>query len=201
MENLPHYLVILLNLIIGIRYCTLTIRKKINPSLAMWTFFLIAVIGSLFSYLLESDFSPWDNILNTTDIVLCLSISLTILVFGDSKTRFSRFDKGCLGAVFLILLFWLFSKAHFATHLSLQLIQVIAYFPVIVKMWKACENNESFFTWICILLVSVVSLFSAKGVLAAVYSVRAIVCVLILLFLMIRIEVKSRAKKNKPLPS
>ncbi len=196
MENLSHYIVILINTIITIRYCSLTIRKKINPSLAMWLFFSIAVIGSLFSYLMESDFSPWDNILNTSDIVLCGSISLVILIFGGSKTRFNRFDIGCLGAVLLILLFWFFSKAHFATHLSLQLIQVIAYFPVIRKMWKAGENTESFFTWICLFLVSAVSLFSAKGVLAIVYSVRAMVCVTILLLLMIRIEIKNRPKNS-----
>ncbi len=193
MENLSHYAVILLNMLITIRYCYLTIRRKINPSLAMWLFFTIAVTGSLFSYLMESNFSPWDNILNTTDIILCGTISLAILIFGDSKTRFNRFDIGCLAAVLIILLFWFFSRAHFATHLSLQMIQVIAYFPVIRKMLKAGENTESFFTWICIFLVSAISLVSSKGVLASVYAIRAMVCASILLFLMIRIERKNKS--------
>ncbi len=195
MENISHYIVILLNIIIGVQYCSLTIRKKINPSLAMWVFFTIAVSGSLFSYLMEGNYKPWDNILNTTDIILCLSVSITILFFGDSKTRFNSFDLICLTIVLIILLFWFFSKAHFTTHISLQLIQAIAYLPVIRKMWKAGENSESFFTWICLLLVSLVSLAAGKGVLAAVYSIRAVVCVSILLLLMIRIEInKSRSK-------
>ena len=71
MEKLSFYTVILINIIIGVRYTTLTIQKRINPSLAMWVFFTIAVTGSLFSYLFEGNFTPWDNILNTTDIVLC----------------------------------------------------------------------------------------------------------------------------------
>ena len=45
MEKLSFYTVILINLIILVHYCIQTIRKKINPSLAMWVFFTIAVAG------------------------------------------------------------------------------------------------------------------------------------------------------------
>lgn len=196
MERLSFYAVIIINLVIAARYCTLTIRKKINPSLAMWVFFSIAIGGSLSSYLLDGDFSPWDNILNTSDILLCSSISLTIIFFGDSSSHFNKFDLTCLAGVSLILLFWFFSKAHFVTNISLQLIQAIAYLPVINRMWKAGENTESFSTWILLFLVSLISLFTAHGTLAVIYSLRALVCVTILLFLMIRIEVK-RSRFNR----
>jgi hypothetical protein len=196
MEKISFYGVILLNLIIAFRYCTLTIRKKINPSLAMWVFFAIAITGSLSSYLLDGAFSLWDNILNTSDILLCSSICIAIVFFGDSSSRFNRFDLFCLAGVSLILLFWFFSKAHFATNISLQLIQAIAYLPVINRMWKAGENTESFSTWILLFLVSALSLFTAHGTLAIIYSLRALICVSTLLFLMIRIEVK-RSHMNK----
>lgn len=202
MEKLSFYAVIIINIIISVRYCTLTITKRINPSLAMWVFFSIAIAGSLSSYLLDGDYSPWDNILNTSDILLCSSICLTILFFGDSTSHFNKFDLGCLAGVSLILLFWFFSKQHFITNISLQLIQAVAYLPVINRMWKAGENTESFSTWILLFIVSAVSLLTAHGILATLYSMRALVSVSILLFLMIRIEVKrSKQKKSRLSPA
>lgn len=197
MEKLSFYTVILINIIIGVRYTTLTIQKRINPSLAMWVFFTIAVTGSLFSYLFEGNFTPWDNILNTTDIVLCSSITLVILIFGDHSSRFNKFDLYCLIAVVFILLFWLFSKAHFATHLSLQFIQAIAYLPVFQRMMKSKRNTESFATWILLLTVTLASLGSSKGVLAFVYSGRAIVCISALLVLMIYFD-RKKSQNVKP---
>lgn len=192
MEYWSHYFVIVINTIFCVRYCILTISKKIKPSLAMWLFFTIAVTGSLFSYLLESNYTVWDNILNSSDLILCAVITTVILMFGAKESRMDRFDLLCLTVVVLILLFWLLSKAHFSTHISLQIIQLIAYIPVIRKMIKSGENTESFFAWILLLLVSAISLFSAKGILAVVYSLRATICVAILLIIMSVLEFRSR---------
>lgn len=197
MEKISFYSVIILNTIISVRYCYLTAKKRISPSLAMWVFFLIAVIGSLFSYLLDGDFSPMDNILNTADILLCTSIIITILFFGEKSSLFNRFDIICLGGVLLILFFWFFSKAHFVTNLSLQLIQAIGYIPVVNRMGKAKKNNESFLTWILLFLVTTISFFTAKGILAFIYSARALICISLLLFLMVRIELKKKSIQPK----
>ncbi len=157
-------------------------------------FFTFAVIGSLISYLCEGSYTPLDNILNTSDIVLCGTLSIVILIFGSKETRFNIFEIKCLCIVLLILVFWYFSKAHFVTNLSLQLIQFIAYFPVYNRMWRSGRNRESFLTWILLFLVSILSLLTANGVLAAIYSLRATFCTAMLLILMIRVEVKNRTK-------
>lgn len=198
MDEVAFYGVLLINSIILLRNSYLTIRKRIEPSLAMWLFFTIAVVGSLFSYLLEGDYSPLDNILNTSDIILCAMLSLVIFLFGGKEARFNRFELICLAVVMAILAYWYFSKAHFATNLSLQLIQFIAYTPVYNRMWKAGRNTESFMTWTLLFIVSALSLFTAKGTLAIVYSLRATICVGALLFLMIRLELKSRSAKKEP---
>lgn len=192
MEKVSFYSVIILNLIINIYYIVLTVKKKIRPSLAMWLFFLLAVVGSLFSYMLEGDFSPLDNILNTSDVLLCLSITITIAIFGDKFSKFNKTDIICLTFVAVILVFWHFSKAHFATHLSLQVIQAMAYIPVFQRMLKSEKNNESFLVWGIVLFISVLSLFTAKGILAYIYIIRAIVCVFILLLFMTYLELKNR---------
>jgi len=178
----------ILNLAITVWYCWLTYKQKIKPALAMWIFFTIAVGISLATYLKADNYSLLDNILNTTDLALTLIVSIAIYLFGDHTTRFSKFDKGCLIGVSVILLFWLISKNHVITHALTQGILVIAYFPVIDRLWKTRENSESFVIWIGMLLAPVLSLLSSKGTLATIYSVRAIVCILILLILMLRVE-------------
>lgn len=197
MNHIAFYLVILLNTVFGFRYAYLTIKKKIHPSLAMWIFFTIAVTGSLFSYMLEGNFTLWDHILNTTDVILCSSLSLVILFHGSVSSKFSKFDIGCLVVVFLILIFWFLTKAHFATHLSLQVIQGMAYLPVFHRMITTKKNSESFVTWILLLVISVISLFTAKGFLAYVYIIRAIVCISLLLILMLLMELRGTRSQRK----
>jgi len=186
----------LLNLAITCWYCWLTYKQKIKPALAMWIFFTIAVGISLTTYLKADHFSLWDNILNTTDLALTTIVSVAIYFFGDHSSKFSRFDKACLIAVLVIVLFWFITKNHVVTHTLTQLILVIAYFPVISRLWKTRENSESFLIWIGMLIAPVLSLLSSKGILATVYSVRAIVCVLLLLILMLRIEYLKKKRLN-----
>lgn len=187
-RNISIASVSILNLAITIWYCWLTYKQKIKPALAMWIFFTIAVAISLTTYLESANFSLWDNILNTTDLALTAIVSMAIYIFGDHTTRFSRFDKGCLIAVLVIVLFWFITKNHFVTHALTQGILVIAYFPVISRLWKTRENSESFLIWTGMLLAPLLSLLSSKGTLATIYSVRAIVCIAILMLLMLRVE-------------
>jgi hypothetical protein len=191
----------ILNLAITCWYCWLTYKQKIKPALAMWIFFTIAVAISLTTYLESDHFSLWDNILNTTDLALTAIVSAAIYLFGDHSTRFSRFDKGCLIAVLIILVFWFITKNHVITHALTQGILVIAYFPVISRLWKTRENTESFVIWMGMLLAPALSLLSSKGLLATIYSVRAIVCIVLLLLLMLRVEYLARKRSKEILES
>jgi len=184
--------VVTINLLIGLRYVWLLRKHKISPALAMWVFFTIATVGSLLTYLGEGRFSPLDNILNTADILLVASVAVAILVYGDRSTRFSRFDLGCLGAVLAIVLVWAFTQKHVIAHSAIQAIVVIAYFPVVRRLWTTNRNTESFSMWIGLMLAPVFSLLSSKGVLATVYAVRAIACTAALLLFMIRAQWKER---------
>jgi hypothetical protein len=182
--------VVATNLVIGIRYCWLIRKGRISPALAMWVFFTIATVGSLLTYLADGDHSLLDNILNTADIALVGFVSIWIALFGDRSTRFSRFDLGCLAAVLVIITVWAVAHLHVVAHSAIQAILVIAYFPVVKRMWTSTRNTESFFMWIGLLLAPIFSLLSSEGMLATVYAVRAIVCTSTLLALMIRAEWK-----------
>lgn len=182
----------IINIIIGVRYCILTYKQKIKPALAMWSFFTLAVTMSLTTYMADGDYSLWDNILNTTDLLLVSVVTVFILIFGDTSTKFTRFDKFCLLLVILITIFWFITKTHFLSHLLIQGILVIAYFPVIRRLWQSKENTEPFSVWILLMIVPVFSLLSSKGILATVYAVRAIASTAILMILMLRVEIKYR---------
>jgi hypothetical protein len=193
--------VVAINLFILVRYCWLIWKKRIKPALAMWVFFSIAVGGSLVTYLSSGDYSLLDNILNTSDLVLVVIVSVFVFIFGDRSTRFNRFDIGCLVAVLGIMAFWLISQHHVVSHVSIQVILVIAYFPVINRIWKSNENTESFAAWIGLFLTPCISLLSSKGILATIYSLRAIISTSILLALMVRAELKQRARSVSKLES
>jgi hypothetical protein len=188
--------VVAISLFILVRYCWLIWKERIRPALAMWVFFSIAVGGSLITYLSAGDYSLLDNILNTSDFVLVTTIAVFIFIFGDRSTRFNRFDLGCLIAVLVIMAFWVVSQSHVVSHVSIQVIMVIAYFPVMNRIWKSNVNTESFAAWIGGFLAPCISLLSSKGVLATIYSLRAFIMTSILLALMIRAELKQRSDRE-----
>ena len=184
--------VLLINLFIAVRYTVNIRRGTIKPALAMWVFFSIAVGGSLSTYLSAGSFTFLDNILNSADLFLCIYVAVIIYLFGDKSTHFTGFDRACLIAVLAILGFWLLTRQHATAHSLIQLILVIAYFPVIKRLWNSQENTESFAVWIGLLLAPVFSLLSSKGTLATVYALRAIVSTALLMILMARAARRSR---------
>ena len=196
MDTLSIVAVLLINVFIAARYTVQIRRGAIQPALAMWIFFTLAVTGSLVTYLSEGDFTPWDNILNTADLLLCAYVALIIRIFGDASTRFTRFDCGCLVAVALILAFWLVTRRHTAAHLLIQTILVIAYFPVVHRLWNAEKNTESFAAWLGLLAAPIFSLISSEGMLAKVYTWRAIVSTSLLMLLMARAERRARRRAS-----
>jgi len=173
-----------INLIIGLIYIVQIRRRQIKPALAMWIFFTIATVGSLLTYLADGDFSPLDNILNLADFFLVFPVSLAILFYGGRSTRFNRFDVGCLIAVVLILISWILTRQNVIGHSAIQLILVIAYFPVVKRMWRAPRNTESYVMWVGLMVAPIFSLLSSKGLLATVYAVRSMVGPALLLLLM-----------------
>lgn len=197
MREFSIYSVTLIIFLITVRYIWLLVKKKIKPALAMWIIFSIAIVMSLITYLSEGNYDLFDNIMNTVDLVYVVTISIAIFIFGDKSSKFSKFDKGSLVIVLIIVIFWIFTQNHKVTNIIIQLILVIAYFPVVKKLTDSKENSEPFLVWIGMLLAPAISLLSSKGLLATIYSTRAIICVGLLLFLMLRIEIVNKKRKHQ----
>jgi len=190
------YSVTLITILLAVRYIWQLVRKEIKPALAMWIMFSIAVAMSLITYLKEGNYEFTDNILNSVDVIYVITVSVAIALFGEKSSKITRFDLGCLIVVGLIVVFWVFTQNHLITNFMIQTILVIAYFPVVKRLFETRVNSEPFLIWTGMLIAPVLSLLSSKGLLATVYSVRAIICVGILLFLMLWIEVSGKIEKK-----
>lgn len=199
MREFSIYSVIIIILLIMVRYIWLLVKKKIKPALAMWLFFSVAIIMSIITYLSDGEYGFLDNIMNTADLIYVVTICIAIFFFGDKGSKFTRFDKGCLVVVMIIVVFWIFTQNHKLTNLLIQAILVIAYFPVVRRLLQSQENTEPFSVWIGMLVAPSIALLSSKGTLASIYSIRAIICVGLLLLLMIRIEFLSKRRKRQSL--
>jgi len=193
----------LINLFITLSYTWMLIKKRSKPSLAMWVFFTLAVTMSLITYIKESNFGFWDNVLNTVDLFLAVAVTIAILIWGDKSTRFNRFDLWCLAAVLAIVVFWIFSQNHLISNLAVQVVLVVAYFPVVRRMITTKTNSEPFIVWIALMIAPLFSLITSKGALATIYATRAFICTFLLLMLMVWVEVYNRrqgeAKQAKEL--
>jgi hypothetical protein len=194
MKELSIYSVVIISIFITVTYIRQLLKRKIRPALAMWIFFSIAIIISMITYLREGNYSILDNIMNAADLVYVVSVTVAIIIFGDKSSRFTRFDIGCLIAVILITVFWFFTQDHLATNLLMQSILVIAYFPVVNRLLRSKENTEPFLVWIGMLIAPLIALLSSRGLLAVIYSTRAIICVSILLALMLRVELLNQRR-------
>ena len=190
------YSVTLITIFLAVRYIWQLVRKEIKPALAMWIIFSIAVAMSLITYLKEGNYEFTDNILNSVDVVYVITVSVAIAIFGEKSSKITRFDLGCLIVVGLIVVFWLFTQNHLVTNFMIQTILVIAYFPVVKRLFETRVNSEPFLIWTGMLIAPVLSLLSSKGLLATVYSVRAIICVGTLLLFMLWIEVSGKNEKK-----
>ncbi|MDO8952604.1 MAG: hypothetical protein Q7U86_08265, partial [Draconibacterium sp.] len=92
-------------ILLTVIYIRQLVKKQIKPALAMWIMFSTAVGMSLITYLSAGNFGFLDNILNTVDLVYVITISVAIAIFGDKSSKITRFDKGCLLVVMMIVIF------------------------------------------------------------------------------------------------
>ena len=182
----------IVTILLTISYVWQLLKGEIKPALAMWIMFSVAVIMSLITYLKEGNYGFSDNILNTMDVIYVVTISVTIAIWGDKSSKITSFDMGCLIVVLFIVFFWILTQNHLFTNFLIQSILVIAYFPVVKRLIKTRQNSEPFLIWIGMLIAPVLSLLSSKGLLATVYSVRAIICVGSLLLFMLWIEISGK---------
>lgn len=183
-----------LSLVGGFRYITQTIDGVIQPTMTTWLLFAVAVSLSMWTYLATEKHSMLTNIGNTIDLVFCW-IELFAIVFVSPHPRLGLnfFEVCCIAAALLIGYGWRRTRKHVLANLAIQGIMVVAYLPTLYGLWYATTNHESLSAWSIQWLVCACALVTAiekRDRLAMIYAGRAVTFVSLMLFLMIRIELR-----------
>ncbi|MCB9809230.1 hypothetical protein H6776_02415 [Candidatus Nomurabacteria bacterium] len=110
--------------------------------------------------------------------------------FGVEFTRFQKWTVAISG---IILIFWCITEDHLISYSLLQLSALIAYIPVIKKLWGAKHNPESLIFWGSLFLSTCVASYAAwerQDLESWIYIGRAIPASGTVLFLLIRLQLK-----------
>lgn len=174
-------------------YSSAVKKGKVAPALSTWITFLVGTSLSLTTYLIasEHDFRRGVySIADTIAVVICLA---SILLWGDRRVRFRRFDKWCLSAIGAIVIYGLMTGDAWHSNVFTQIVIGCGYIPTYAKLWQIKKNSEPITAWVCGLISSLISLHLTSGnLLATAYSKRAAIQMSVTLMLMLYYERRSK---------
>ena len=198
--NLSATIVVVLVFYVGTRYCVRFLRGEISPRVATWLIFEIGVAMSLASYLTGHDHSLIKAALNVADCFQVTVILLVLLLRRERpmldftrKERLSLWVAGVAGAA------WMFTRDGWVGFVGFQTVMSVAYFPTLESLWrwKPGKPPEPLDKWSINVLITliglVVDLTGKRDYLAMVYPLRALVLCLLVVSLILRWKLKSRA--------
>ena len=179
-------------------YLSGILRGSVKPVLATWTFLSIATILSFITNFSESGMQGvLANSYNMIDSIATLVIFSVVLCKKGLRKTFTLFEIGCVAAVCLVFIAWIFSGQNVLAHLCLQIILVIAYIPTLVHLWYATEVTEPLSTWslnVVAALFGLIEPAKSRALLPLAYGIRSIVSCLAIILLTLRLRLrKSRA--------
>lgn len=185
-------------LILGtIWYSYLIIKDRINPPVGT---FMIASAVFACSFAMYMQNPQWSFSANIALLGALVSawgvlIVLTVKLLKEKRfgIEFTSFQKWTVFISSLVLLFWYLTENHLASYTLLQLAALIAYIPVIQKLWGAKKNPESIAFWGSLFLSTCVASYAAyekQDIESWIYIARAIPASGTVLFLLIRLQIK-----------
>ena len=181
-------------------YVVLALREiKVKPVLASWVVIFGTMTLSFATYWTTPNHSLIANACNAISILSTGAILVVAIVlnrrYGKGLT-FSSFQKKSLWASLVIALIWValvwgFHGTGIVPNVMTQVLMLIGYGVTAEKLWYAKGNNESMFTWWCILVAAMVALYTgivSKDKLVILYASRTTFGTVVLIYLMHRAE-------------
>lgn len=190
MRNIAALVVAVLMTFFTARYIWLTVRSRIEPTLATWLIFSTGTTLSLASYIATGRYSVVSNIANFVDVLMTWLIAITVACSrGRAAAQFSRSEIGCLAGAASIICFWVATGDHRAANLAVQILLLVGYLPTVKRLWRADANTESPGIWLVVWVAAAISLYPPvrdEDRLATIYAARALIAVSLLPGLIIR---------------
>lgn len=178
-------------------YCRLLWLGKVQPPPA--TFLILSLMFGLsfFMYAQKATWSFGANIgltVSTLSVWMVTPWLMGLLAFRKKlRVEFNPFQWKMITAALVTMVFWLLTDDHFISYVLLQVIAVIGYVPTMVRLWKAKKNTDSLVFWLSVFFAVLVASYAAwlrNDIEAWIYIARAVPCVMIIIVLMIRLEIK-----------
>ena len=183
---------LVLLIVSNVYYITQIITESIQPVLATWILFCVAVSLSLRTYLSSKNSELLGNIANASDFLYVWTVLACILLFGRNvRIGFTTFEYACLGATGGILVYWLITKKHAMSNIALQTIMTVAYFPMFIHLWFAQSNTESLVAWVIAWIAGGFALASSilyRRNLGILYASRAFILMTGVILLILRLK-------------
>lgn len=186
---------------IAARYGYQVWKKEISPTLSTWLIFLVGTSLSLVTYAIAEKRDFLSGILNTMDVAVVAGVVVAILLWGDRRVRFKRFDKWYLVGVGVIVLYGALSGDAWTSNLFTQILITTGYGPTVWTLVTEKRNTESFSVWGLVGLAGFFALYPAMhegNLLAVTYSLRTIGCVALLIAIMWHYERVARRNNGPP---
>ena len=166
------------------------VKRKISPTLSTWIIFSAATALAISSYLVASHNNIVSGVLPAVDAFVTFVIMIAIAVCTYSGLHFKPFEKYYLIAAGFIALFWGITGNAFIANLLVQILIIVGYLPTLQTLLSAKKNPESLPVWSFDLIAACISLYPAiigGDFLSSIYSLRAVIMILIVVILMLRI--------------
>jgi hypothetical protein len=129
--------VVVLDVLVGARYCAKIVGGRSSPRLATWLIFEIGVVMSLVTYFASRDHSVLKAALNLTDAVVVTAIIAALLVKQRGLTiQFTRNERLCLVISVITMVAWAITRTAWIGFVGFQVVMTVAYLPTIESLWE-----------------------------------------------------------------
>ena len=176
-------------------YCNEIKRGVVSPPPATFIIAAITFSLALFMYSKKENWSFSANIGLTSAFLSSSTICIYLILKLIREKRlfleinlWQRFTLMSAGIVFVI---WMITDNAFLSYVLLQLAALIAYTPVIQKLWNAKKNSESLVFWGSLMLSTIVASYAAyerNDTEAWIYICRALPSTLLVFVLILRVK-------------
>jgi multisubunit Na+/H+ antiporter MnhF subunit len=168
-----------------------------TPSPSTWFLFTVGSLLSLITYRCAG-YHPLSN-----ETVFWLSfLANAATLFGvlrgrEEPIRFDGFDRLCFAAVGIILIVILVCRMYAVANVAIQAVMFIGYGPTFKKLAALERKTESLSVWIGNGFSSAIFIYlplRSWDLLGAAYPIRALICIVVMIFLLCRIEYRARRR-------